>query len=209
MANEDFFGSDFDNAKPLGRPENFPNEGVFLVTVDRLVADTSKSDGKKYFVMESIVLESDNPSVRPGEVRSFFQSIYMKNFVMVGAGNVRQLMAALIGATFEQITAKFAALASGSDQPLRGMPLIVKTRPRHWEGKEYANYSFIFHENLDDAIRRYVALGGNIDEKQIAKLKKVRSLVNQPQFAQLFGAAEVPQKQAPRPAQHDDNAPPF
>jgi hypothetical protein len=121
--------------------------GKYIVSIDSVILYERRLGAGKLFIVETTVLESDNPNIRPGEPRNWVQSLSLpsalpriKSFIGAAIGLCPQRQLKEINDT---VTSDICNNAVSSENPLRGKRLTLSCASKTTRaGKEFIQHSW-------------------------------------------------------------------
>ena len=99
--------------------------GFYTVAIERVFLHEKRLGGGKLFIVETQVLESDNPNIKPGEKRNWVQSLAMPSALP----RIKTFIGAALGLDPQDINGKVNASicnhAVSAENPLKGKKLTL------------------------------------------------------------------------------------
>lgn len=128
------------------REDSYFKPGKYTVEVKRFFKH-EKATGAKLVVAELVILESNNPSIKAGEIKSWVQTLQFKSVghKAMGLKSIAQFAVSAFGAEEESEGLSDSMLESlvSEDNPLAGKKLKIEVYLNQGkDGKEYTNYRF-------------------------------------------------------------------
>jgi hypothetical protein len=122
--------------------------GNYTVTIERVFLHEKRLGGGKLFIVETKVIESDNPNIKPGEQRNWVQSLALPYAL--------PRIKAFIGAALEltsssnqPITTAICEFAISSKNPLAGNKLKLSCIGKITsKGKVFVQHGWGLYENM-------------------------------------------------------------
>lgn len=121
--------------------------GKFTVSIDSVFLYERRLGAGKLFIVETTVLESDNPHIKPGEPRNWVQSLSLpsalpriKSFIGAALGFCPQRQLRELNAT---ITSDICNDTVSTENPLRGKKLSLQcTAKTTRAGKDFIQHAW-------------------------------------------------------------------
>lgn len=101
-----FDGIEHVAAEGMSSLRQYFEPGHYTVAIDRVFLHEKRLGGGKLFIVETTVLESDNPHIRPGEQRNWVQSLSLPSALP----RIKTFIGLAMGLSPQEINTKVTAL---------------------------------------------------------------------------------------------------
>ncbi len=123
-------------------------EGNYIVEIDKVLLHEKILNGSKLFIVETTIIESDNPNIKPGEQRNWVHSLALRSPLPA----IKSFIGAAIGLCprrhFDDFNTKvneeFSLHVISPANPLRGRKVALSVKDRN--GKKFPKVTWRIYE---------------------------------------------------------------